>query len=75
MTAVLLDIGGVILPEDELYARLFQSTKAALRNAGVHVSDEEFDTAIRKCILSFVPDAAVTSVDDLRAALLKFLAA
>lgn len=55
MTAVLLDIGGVILPEDELYARLFQSTKAALRNAGVHVSDEEFDDAVRKCIASFVP--------------------
>lgn len=55
MATILFDIGGPILPEEKLYTGMLQSALKALREGGVDVSDEEFDAAVRTCILSFVP--------------------
>lgn len=55
MAAILFDIGGPILPEEKLYEAYLGTVKSALRDAGTPVSDGEFDAAVERCILSFVP--------------------
>lgn len=52
---ILFDIGGTIFDEEEPFSELFQLEKEALREAGIPVTDEEFDRAVKKCIFSFVP--------------------
>lgn len=55
MAAILFDIGGPILPEEELYEVYLGTLKSALRHVGIPLSDEEFDAAVERSILSFVP--------------------
>lgn len=52
---LMLDVGGVLFAEDELYAVLLASQKKALRLKGVEVSDEDFDRGVQTVIHSFVP--------------------
>lgn len=40
---ILFDISGVILPEEEIYIEMLDLQKRALREAGISVSDDEFD--------------------------------
>jgi HAD superfamily hydrolase (TIGR01549 family) len=53
--AVLLDVGGVILEEEELYSAYLAMLKGALSDHGTSVTDGEYDEAVRAAILSFVP--------------------
>lgn len=53
--AILFDVGGVILTEDAYYDSFLEITKNVVREYGYSVTDNEFDEAVRACILSFVP--------------------
>lgn len=54
--ALLFDVGGVIFPEEEgFYERLYRLSKQVLRADGIAVTDDEFYTAIERCIRSYVP--------------------
>jgi HAD superfamily hydrolase (TIGR01509 family) len=55
LAAILFDVGGPILPEEELYEIYLGTLRSALRDDGVPVTDEEFDAAVTRSILSFVP--------------------
>lgn len=53
--AILFDIGGVILEEDELEREFFRCVRDILKCSGVTLTDEEFNKAIKKFVLSFAP--------------------
>ena len=53
--AILMDVGGVILNEDELYEDYFGFVKEKLRQSGVAFTDEDFNKAVKQCILNFEP--------------------
>lgn len=53
--ALLMDVGGVILNEDELYRAYFEFVKEKLRQSGVVFTDKEFSEAVKQCILNFEP--------------------
>jgi len=53
--AILVDIGGVILEEDELDREFLRSAKEILKQSGIILTDEEFDKAIKQWVLSFTP--------------------
>jgi HAD superfamily hydrolase (TIGR01549 family) len=55
LRAILMDVGGVILNEDELYEAYFEFVKKKLRQAGVGLTDKEFSKAVKQCILNFAP--------------------
>ena len=55
LKAVLIDIGGVILNEDELYRAYFKFVKVQLRKSGIGFTDIEFEKAVNECILNFEP--------------------
>ena len=49
LKAVLIDIGGVILNEDELYRAYFKFVKVQLRKSGIGFTDIEFEKEFRFC--------------------------
>jgi HAD superfamily hydrolase (TIGR01509 family) len=53
--AILIDVGGVILNEDELYEAYFTFVKKELKRSGIEFTDREFRAAVRQCILNFEP--------------------
>jgi HAD superfamily hydrolase (TIGR01549 family) len=55
LKAILMDVGGVILNEDELYEAYFKYLKEKLRESGVGFTDMEFKKAVEQCILNFEP--------------------
>lgn len=55
LKAILIDIGGVILNEDELYDAYFKFVKERLRHEGVNFTADQFTDAVKECILSFEP--------------------
>jgi HAD superfamily hydrolase (TIGR01509 family) len=55
ITHIFCDVGGVVLDEDDLYRVYLGEILKTLRAQGIGVADHEFDRAVRKCILSWVP--------------------
>lgn len=55
LRAILIDVGGVILNEDELYEAYFKFVKEKLRQSGVSFTDKEFSKAVKQCIFNFEP--------------------
>ena len=55
LKALLIDIGGVILNEDELYRAYFKFVRTRLRESGNDFTDIEFEKAVNECILNFEP--------------------
>ncbi len=53
--AILIDIGGVILSEDELYRTYLESVKEMLKLSGVDFTEDTFNEAVEQCILNFEP--------------------
>ena len=53
--AILIDVGGVILSEDELYRTYLESVKEMLTLSHVVFTEEAFNKAVEQCILSFEP--------------------
>jgi len=53
--AILIDVGGVIFNEDELYKAYFEFVKTQIRQSGVDITDGEFSRAAEQCILNFEP--------------------
>ena len=53
--SILVDVGGVILREDEGYAARFAAIRRALARRGFAPSDDEFDGAVRAAVLSRCP--------------------
>lgn len=53
--AILFDIGGVILEEDELGKEFFRFTLNMLRQSGVIVTVKGYNKIIKKCVLGFSP--------------------
>ena len=55
MRAILFDIGGVILKEEDPWDILLDFMKQVMREEGYGFTDQEFDSAFERCLLSFVP--------------------
>lgn len=55
MKAILFDIGGVILKEEEPWDAILEFQKQILREEGYEFTDDEFDSVFKQCLLSFVP--------------------
>ena len=51
--AILFDIGGVILEEDELDKEFLNATENILKQSGITFTKEEFDKTINQWVLSF----------------------
>ena len=55
VNAVLFDIGGVILKEEDPWDVLLGFQKQILRDEGYRFTNQEFDAVFKDCLLSFVP--------------------
>lgn len=51
--AILFDIGGVILDEEELEIEYLKCAKDILKQLGIEVTDKQFNEAVEQCILNF----------------------